>query len=87
MVKFLWRGHLINESVSTPCIAPHDLVNLKGEHIPLGFPVFHNQWAIRMGVACAARAGRSVTSAAARPARRIRARTCTSSMQPSSPAR
>ena len=45
------RGHPINESVSTPCIAPHDLVNLEDEHIPLGFPVFHNQCAIRMGVA------------------------------------
>ena len=53
MVKFvdLWRGHPINESVTTPCIAPHDLTNLEGEHVPLGFPVFHNQCAIRMGVA------------------------------------
>jgi hypothetical protein len=53
MVKFvdLWRGHPINESVTTPCIAPHDLTNMEGDHIPLGFPVFHNQCAIRMGVA------------------------------------
>src|SRR3954471_4679006 len=53
MVQFvdLWRGHPINESVTTPCIAPHDLTNLEGDHIPLGFPVFHNQCAIRMGVA------------------------------------
>ena len=38
MVKFvdLWRGHPINESVTTPCIAPHDLTNLEGEHVPLG---------------------------------------------------
>ncbi len=32
-------------------IAPHDLTNMEGEHIPMGFPVFHNQCAIRMGVA------------------------------------
>ncbi len=53
MVQFvdLWRGHPINESVSTPCIAPHSLTNMVGEHIPMGFPVFHNQCAIRMGVA------------------------------------
>jgi hypothetical protein len=53
MVKFvdLWRGHPINESVTMPCIAPHDLTNLEGEHVRLGFPVFHNQCAIRMGVA------------------------------------
>ena len=53
MIEFadLWRGHPINESVSTPCIAPHDLTNLEGEFIPRGFPVFHNQCAIRMGTA------------------------------------
>ncbi len=53
MVKFvdLWRGHPINESVSTPCIAPHALTNMEGDHVPMGFPVFHNQCAIRMGVA------------------------------------
>ncbi len=52
MVEFvdLWRGHPINESVSTPCIAPHSLTNMSGEHIAMGFPVFHNQCAIRMGV-------------------------------------
>ena len=35
MVEFsdLWRGHPINESVQTPCIAPHDLTNLEGEHV------------------------------------------------------
>jgi hypothetical protein len=47
----LWRGHPINESVTTPCIAPHELTNMEGEHIPMGFPVFHNQCAIRLGVA------------------------------------
>lgn len=53
MIEFsdLWRGHPINESVSTPCIAPHDLTNMEGEFIPASFPVFHNQCAIRMGVA------------------------------------
>ena len=47
----LWRGHPINESVQTPCIAPYDLTNLEGEFIRKGLPVFHNQCAIRMGVA------------------------------------
>jgi hypothetical protein len=53
MVEFsgLWRGHPINESVTTPCIAPHNLTNMEGEFIPMGFPVFHNQCAIRMGTA------------------------------------
>lgn len=53
MVQFvdLWRGHPINESVSTPCLAPHDLTNLEGRHIPARMPVFANQCAIRMGVA------------------------------------
>ena len=53
MVQFhdLWRGHPINESVMTPCVAPHELTNLEGKHILKGFPVFPNQCAIRMGVA------------------------------------
>jgi hypothetical protein len=53
MVEFndLWRGHPINESVSTPCIAPHNLTNMEGQFIPAGFPVFANQCAIRMGTA------------------------------------
>jgi hypothetical protein len=53
MIEFndLWRGHPINESVTTPCIAPHNLTNMEGERILMGFPVFHNQCAIRMGVA------------------------------------
>ena len=53
MVEFsdLWRGHPINESVSTPCIAPHDLTNMEGQFILRGFPVFSNQCAIRMGTA------------------------------------
>ena len=53
MVSFvdLWRGHPINESVMTPCIAPNDLVNMEGKSIPKGFPVFANQCAIRLGVA------------------------------------
>jgi hypothetical protein len=52
MVKFadLWRGHPINESVTAPCIAPRTLTNMSGEVVPMGFPVFHNQCAIRMGV-------------------------------------
>ena len=49
--KDLWRGHPINESVMTPCIAPHSLTNLEGKQIHKGFPVFSNQCAIRMGVA------------------------------------
>lgn len=49
--KHLWRGHPINESVQTPCIAPDDLTNLEGRMIRRGFPVFANQCAIRMGVA------------------------------------
>lgn len=53
MVQFsdLWHGHPINESVQMPCIAPHELTNMDGEVIHTGFPVFHNQCAIRMGVA------------------------------------
>lgn len=49
--KKLWYGHPINESITTPCVAPKDLVNLEGENIKKGFPVFHNQCAIRMSVA------------------------------------
>lgn len=53
MIEFkdLWRGHPINESVQTPCIAPHELTNLEGKVIQKGYPVFANQCAIRMGVA------------------------------------
>jgi len=53
MVSFvdLWRGHPINESVMTPCIAPEDLTNLEGRQVLKGYPVFANQCAIRMGVA------------------------------------
>jgi hypothetical protein len=47
----LWYGHPINESVQTPCLAPHDLTNLEGRQIKKAFPVFSNQCAIRMGVA------------------------------------
>lgn len=47
----LWRGHPINESVTTPCIAPADLVNLEGKEIKKGYPVFANQCAIRMSTA------------------------------------
>ena len=49
--KELWRGHPINESVMTPCIAPQPLTNLEGKAIGQGFPVFANQCAIRMGIA------------------------------------
>ena len=53
MVQFidLWRGHPINESVTAPCVAPHDLTNMEGQTVHMGFPVFHNQCAIRLGVA------------------------------------
>ena len=53
MVQFidLWRGHPINESVTAPCVAPHDLTNMEGQHVAMGFPVFHNQCAIRLGIA------------------------------------
>lgn len=47
----LWYGHPINESVMTPCIAPHELTNMEGKVVHRGFPVFSNQCAIRMGVA------------------------------------
>ncbi len=47
----LWRGHPINESDQTPCIAHTDLTNLEGKSVAEGFPVFKNQCAIRMGVA------------------------------------
>ncbi|MCB1521048.1 MAG: type VI secretion system amidase effector protein Tae4 [Hyphomicrobiaceae bacterium] len=47
----LWRGHPINESVMTPCIAPADLVNLEGRPVEKGYPVFANQCAIRMSTA------------------------------------
>ncbi len=52
MIAFrdLWRGHPINESVQSPCIAPQELTNLEGRVIQRGFPVFSNQCAIRMGV-------------------------------------
>lgn len=52
MVAFekLWYGHPINESVQTPCIAPHT-GTFQGSHALKGFPTFHNQCAIRMGVA------------------------------------
>lgn len=53
MIQFkdLWHGHPINESVQSPCIAPHELKNLEGKTIQPGYPVFANQCAIRMGVA------------------------------------
>jgi hypothetical protein len=52
MVAFieLWRAHPANESVMTPCIAPHQLTNLEGKVIMSGTPIFANQCAIRMGV-------------------------------------
>jgi len=53
MVDFakLWGQHPINQSDATPCLAPHDLKSLEGLQVPKGYPVFHNQCAIRMGVA------------------------------------
>lgn len=53
MVAFreLWFGHPINESVSTPCIAPERITNFEGRIIHPGFPVYSNQCAIRMGIA------------------------------------
>jgi hypothetical protein len=52
MVTFseLWRRYPINESVEFPCIAPRDLINLEGEQISAGLPVYANQGAIRLGV-------------------------------------
>jgi hypothetical protein len=52
MVAFneLWRAHPANESVMTPCIAPHQLTNLEGKVVQSGTPVFPNQCAIRLGV-------------------------------------
>src|SRR5262245_60899448 len=46
----LWYRHPANNSLQYPCIAPHSLTNIEGNHIPQGFPVFANQCAIRMGV-------------------------------------
>lgn len=53
MVAFrdLWLGHPINESVTTPCIAFEDFTNMEGQLVKKGYPVFHNQCAIRMSVA------------------------------------
>ncbi|MBI1650276.1 T6SS effector amidase Tae4 family protein [Hyphomicrobium sulfonivorans] len=53
MVTFidLWRGHPINESVTAPCIAPQNLTNMEGKQVAMGYPVFANQCAIRVGVA------------------------------------
>ncbi len=61
MVQFidLWRGHPLNESVVTPCLAPDDLTNTQGERVAKGLPVFHNQCAIRLGIALR-RAGVSI---------------------------
>ncbi len=89
MVQFidLWRGHPINESVTTPCIAPHELTNMEGEHVSMGFPVFHNQCAIRLGVALRRAGVPTARSAAAPPAPYIRAPTCISSTPASSPTR
>ncbi len=52
MVQFvdLWRGHPVNESVLTPCLAPRELINLEKKQVAQGLPVFSNQCAIRMGV-------------------------------------
>jgi hypothetical protein len=52
MVQFrdLWYGHPLNESVTTPCLAPAALTNMEGKPIQPQFPVFSNQCAIRMGV-------------------------------------
>ena len=53
MVQFidLWRGHPLNESIATPCVAPHDLTNALGEHVAAGQPVYRDQSAIRLGCA------------------------------------
>lgn len=66
--KDLWRGHPINESVQTPCIAMRDFVNLEGRLIKKGHPVFANQCAIRMGV--------SLRRAGVTPAQMGRLTTC-----------
>lgn len=49
--KQLWRGHPINHSVMTPCLAPDTIKNLEGKTIHKGLPVYANQCAIRMSVA------------------------------------
>lgn len=48
--KDLWRGHPINESIQTPCLAFEEFKNLEGRIIRPGYPVFANQCAIRMGI-------------------------------------
>ena len=54
--KDLWYRHPANNSLSTPCVAPHGLTNMEGKQVLAGFPVFGNQCAIRMGV-CLKNAG------------------------------
>ncbi len=49
--KDLWRGHPINESVQYPCIAPRTMRNVEGTTVRAGLPTYHNQCAIRVGVA------------------------------------
>jgi hypothetical protein len=57
MVAFrdLWYRHPANNSLQYPCIASRTLTS-EGKTILPGFPVYHNQCAIRMGV-CLKRAG------------------------------
>jgi hypothetical protein len=54
--KDLWYRHPANNSTQYPCIAPRALTSMEGKHILRGFPVFHNQCSIRMGV-CLKNAG------------------------------
>ncbi|KUO57197.1 MAG: hypothetical protein APF80_04225 [Alphaproteobacteria bacterium BRH_c36] len=49
--KKLWYGHPINESIMAPCVADREFVNLEGNTVLRGFPVYANQCAIRMSVA------------------------------------
>jgi hypothetical protein len=54
--KDLWYRHPANNSLSTPCVAPHALTSMEGKQITQGYPVFGNQCSIRMGV-CLKNAG------------------------------
>ncbi len=75
MIEFsdLWRGHPINESVTTPCIAPHNLTNLEGTDGPLGASRSSqinapSAWALRCGArACSPRSSAGISNCSVHP--------------------
>lgn len=48
--KTLWRSHPLNHSTQLPCRLPKEVVE-GGKTLAKGLPSYHNQCAIRMGVA------------------------------------